>query len=200
MSIQWNNLKNYIYNKKKQLSEVCFNFFFRRFYGQVRGNFLWISAYKEQRFPIKKQMKKGACELSGFLALGRVVWFLSSRPGFLALGRVVSFHLSPDDISCHSSDQISLIHNKNDFPTTPFRGEELYLKKRFLKASLQNSIRLKKLKFLKIFLRETRNLASILPFRRLWYRALALAASITVYRREIVLSTSSSLALKLWLF
>ena len=29
-----------LYNKKKQLSEGCFNFFLRRFYGQVRGNFL----------------------------------------------------------------------------------------------------------------------------------------------------------------
>ena len=38
-------------------------------------------------------MEKGAHELSGFLALGRVVWFL------LALSRVVSFHPSPDDIN-----------------------------------------------------------------------------------------------------
>ena len=35
---------------------------------------------KEQRFPIKKRMQKGARELSGFLAVGRVVWFLSSQP------------------------------------------------------------------------------------------------------------------------
>ena len=39
-------------------------------------------------------MKKATHELSGFLALGRIVWFLNARPNrlvFLALDRVVWF-------------------------------------------------------------------------------------------------------------
>ena len=44
-----------------------------------------FNVYKEQCFSIKNRMKKGTHELSGFLALGRVVWFL------IALGRIVWF-------------------------------------------------------------------------------------------------------------
>ena len=66
-------------------------------------------------YQLKNRMKKEPCELSSFLALGRVVWFLSSRPsclvswrsaelcGFLALSRVVSFHISPDDMLISST-------------------------------------------------------------------------------------------------